>query len=882
MKKDQAYLILYYFMPGEGEVVKNKWAVLKFGGSSVENASCWRNISQIIRLRRSQDYRLVVVCSAISGVSNLLDKLISQCQSQEQSKIILEDIYLKHQQLCDQLEVSIDDDLIASEFQKLRNLAQGLNLLQHCSPNIKAQMMSIGEMLLTKIGFLWLKKQAFKTRFLDIKQHLVCEKEDYASEYQHFLNARCNYASDEHFKTFIEELDAEVILTQGFLASDHKNQTVLLGRGGSDTSAAYIGSKIDATRVEIWTDVPGMFTANPKEISSAKLILSLNYHEAQELATSGAKVLHPRCIEPLRARGIPLYIGWTQRPEYQGMKVDQHAKGNFASVKAVIAKRNIQMISMDSIGMWHEVGFLAKVFDCFKKHSLSIDLVTTSQSNVTVTLDTTTNLVNSDDLEGLCDDLSKICKLNIQRSLASVSLVGSHIRSILHLVSPVFKAFEDRNVYLISQSASDLNLTFLVDSSDVDHIVQKIHAMFFDSVEEGGVFGPSWEDLFTKTPVESFEEKQPWWRKEKDKLIDIAKESSPTYVYHLDVISEAILSLKDGGVFSRVNFAMKANSHPKILNLIYAHGLGFDCVSIEEIKYLFDVIPGIDGSSIFFSPNFVGLSEYQQAFERSCAVTLDNLDPIVQYPELFVGKEIFLRFDPEVSKGHHKYVKTAGKESKFGISMTEMEHVLRLRKELNLKIIGLHVHVGSGIRSAHTWADNAYFLEKIARHFPEAKVLNLGGGFGIVEKPGHRPLNIELMKQSLEEFKKAFPKFELWIEPGRFLVANSGVLLTEVTQLKEKGDKKFVGVNAGMNSLLRPALYGSYHEIVNLSKLDDKLEIIADVVGPICESGDVLGYQRSLPKTLKDDVLLISTAGAYGREMASEYNKRRPAGQIIL
>ena len=194
----------------------------------------------------------------------------------------------------------------------------------------------------------------------------------------------------------------------------------------------------------------------------------------------------------------------------------------------------------------------------------------------------------------------------------------------------------------------------------------------------------------------------------------------------------------------------------------------------------------------------------------------------------------------------------------------------------------MHVHIGSGVKSVETWSENALFLAKMAERFEDVRVLDLGGGLGVPERLGQTSLDLEAVNESLLKFKAAHPRFELWIEPGRFFVARAGVLLARVTQLKSKGVHHYVGVETGMNSLIRPALYGAFHEIINLSKLGAPMEMTADVVGPICESGDVLGYGRRLPDTEEGDVLLIGTAGAYGRAMSSRYNLREPAREILI
>jgi diaminopimelate decarboxylase/aspartate kinase len=158
------------------------------------------------------------------------------------------------------------------------------------------------------------------------------------------------------------------------------------------------------------------------------------------------------------------------------------------------------------------------------------------------------------------------------------------------------------------------------------------------------------------------------------------------------------------------------------------------------------------------------------------------------------------------------------------------------------------------------------------------RVLNLGGGLGVPDRHGQPPLDRAALDTALATVRDRHPRYELWMEPGRYLVAGAGVLLARVTQIKGKGAVQYAGIATGMNSLIRPALYGAYHEIVNLTRLDEPADQLYDVVGPICESGDVLGHGRLLPRTREDDILLIANAGAYGHAMGSHYNLRPPAG----
>ncbi|MFK7825095.1 MAG: bifunctional aspartate kinase/diaminopimelate decarboxylase [Oligoflexales bacterium] len=862
-------------------MVQRPWLVLKFGGTSVANSSRWETIARILKQRLQEGYRPILVCSAISGVSNQLEALTKNITKNSELDLVLDSIEQKHLNLAKQLGLKDFNGIIASEWDQLKRLAMGISLLRFSSPQVSAQILSLGELMLSKIAYKWLQSQDLNIGFVDIREHLKTLDQEGISDYQHYLSAVCDFRPDANFQKFLAEESHQAFITQGYIASDGQGETVVLGRGGSDTSAAYIGAKLTAEQVEIWTDVPGMFTSDPKEVPSAKLLLNLDYDEAQELATSGAKVLHPRCIDPLRKQSIKLRIGWTERPEFAGMSIAAVGSPS-ARVKAVIAKKDIHMISMDSLGMWHQVGFLANIFNCFRKHGLSIDLIATSQSNVTVTLDSIANVIESQTLDSLCEDLKKFCQPHLIGPVAAVSLVGKNIRSIIHEIGPALEAFEEKQIHLISQSASDLNFTFTVEEDDAARMVQKLHSLFFSETHDPEIFGSSWNDLFKKKDERQIDKYLHWWQADSNELLKIASENSPCYVYHEPTLISAAKSINSKEIFGRINYAMKANSHPDILRLFNNQGFGFDCVSLGEIEYLRKLFPEIDCTKILFTPNFAPIVEYKKAFELGCVVTLDNVNVAYAHPGIFRNKEIFLRIDPDVGKGHHKHVRTAGVQSKFGIASSDIPKFNDFSDSINLKVTGLHVHVGSGIRSPETWAENAVFLAEIAKRFEHVKVLDLGGGLGIVEKPGQQALDTEAVLSSCEKVKKAFPEYELWLEPGRFLVAEAGVILTKVTQIKSKGTKNFVGVDVGMNSILRPSLYGAYHEIVNLSQLDSELKMKADIVGPICETGDVIGHSRSLPETKEGDCLLVATAGAYGFVMASSYNKRQPAAEVYL
>jgi diaminopimelate decarboxylase/aspartate kinase len=227
-------------------------------------------------------------------------------------------------------------------------------------------------------------------------------------------------------------------------------------------------------------------------------------------------------------------------------------------------------------------------------------------------------------------------------------------------------------------------------------------------------------------------------------------------------------------------------------------------------------------------------------------------------------------------------VRTAGIHSKFGIPLFELDEVRELAGRHHVNIIGLHAHTGSGVLQSDNWQNVAETLIEVAQSFADVRILDLGGGLGVPEKHGQHELNLAGLDSSLAALKQAWPQYQFWLEPGRYIVAVAGVLLATVTQTKGKGEVRYVGISTGMNSLIRPALYSAYHEIVNLSRLNQDPGHVVNVVGPICESGDKLGSDRLLPVCREGDVLLIANTGAYGHVMSSSYNLREPATEVVI
>ena len=282
----------------------SEWVVLKFGGTSVKSLECWNTIEKIIHSRVQEDFKVLLVCSAMSGVSNLLQNLAEKTIREYPDKLI--DILIeKHVSFAQELNLLNPKETIAKEIDSISKICRGAYLLGELSSKSHARLLSMGEFMLTKMAFQFLRSKSLNIDFINACKWLKVSDKMQNNERNHYLNALCQCASNRKLKCSLVDNENNVFITQGFVASDSYGDTVVLGRGGSDTSASCWGAMLDASRVEIWTDVPGMFTTNPHQISSARLLKNLDYDEAQELATSGAKVLHPRCIYPLMDRKIP-------------------------------------------------------------------------------------------------------------------------------------------------------------------------------------------------------------------------------------------------------------------------------------------------------------------------------------------------------------------------------------------------------------------------------------------------------------------------------------------------------------------------------------------------------------------------------------------------
>lgn len=360
---------------------------------------------------------------------------------------------------------------------------------------------------------------------------------------------------------------------------------------------------------------------------------------------------------------------------------------------------------------------------------------------------------------------------------------------------------------------------------------------------------------------------------------------SPLYVYDEATIRKRFRELQDAfsGWKTHLLYAAKANSNLHILKILQEESAWLDCVSMYEVEL--GLLAGFLPSQILFTVNNMSDEEMHFAHKKSVLLNIDSLSRLEKYGKAYPHSTVCLRLTPEVTAGHHAKVQTGYKESKFGILFEEVSVALALAKKFNIHIIGLHEHTGSGIRNMNVTFKSMKRLMHIALHFSDLQFLDFGGGFPIPYKPNETRLDLKKFGKKVVFLFSTFcerygKQLALHFEPGRYCVAESGVVLCTVTTIKNRGDKSIIGVDTGFNHLIRPVMYESYHHIVNLSSSRTMKKY--DIYGNICESGDCFGKERMIAELHEEDILAILDTGAYGFSMASQYNSRPLPAEVLL
>ncbi|EBH7095638.1 lysine-sensitive aspartokinase 3 [Salmonella enterica] len=436
--------------------------VSKFGGTSVADFDAMNRSADIVL--SDANVRLVVL-SASAGITNLLVALAEGLEPSERFATL--DAIRKIQ--FDIIERLRHPNVIREEIERLLEnitiLAEAASLAT--SAALTDELVSHGELMSTLLFVEILRERDVQAHWFDVRK--VMRTSD--------RFGRAELAAQQ----LLPRLNETLVITQGFIGGESKGRTTTLGRGGSDYTAALLAEALHAARVDIWTDVPGIYTTDPRVVSVAQRIDEIDFEEAAEMATFGAKVLHPATLLPAVRSDIPVFVGSSKDPKAGGTLVCNKTQ-NPPLFRALALRRNQTLLTLHSLNMLHSRGFLAEVFGILARHNISVDLITTSEVSIALTLDTTGSTSTGDTLltQSLLMELSALCRVEVEEGLALVALIGNNLSKACGVGKEVFSVLEPFNIRMICYGASSHNLCFLVPGEDAEQVVQKLHHNLFE------------------------------------------------------------------------------------------------------------------------------------------------------------------------------------------------------------------------------------------------------------------------------------------------------------------------------------------------------------------------------------------------------------------
>ncbi len=447
---------------------------MKFGGTSVADASRFKDVFNIVLgASRSDKGMPVIVLSAMTGVTNALIDCANTAANGNAAAALekLETIKQRHYQVVTEIIPDSSQELLISaldvDFNRLSVLLQGIAYLGELSKRSLDAISGCGELLSSKIFSAYAISQEAPAVFLDARTVMITS-DDYGKAVPNMkeLTAKSKKEITPHLQK------GKWVITQGFIGATADGVTTTLGRGGSDYTASLIGAAINADEIQIWTDVDGMMTADPRLIPDARPIATVTFQAASELAYFGAKVLHPLTIKPAVEKNIPVRIINTLNPTSPGTLIVERAD-NGETVCAIACKKGQTAIFIESAKMLMASGFLAQIFNIFARHETSIDLITTSEVSVSLTVD------NTDKLPQIEEELKQLGDVSVMQDLAIIAVVGRNFRAESGIAARIFKALSSINVTMISHGASSINISLVVSNKDVEQAIKLLHAEFF-------------------------------------------------------------------------------------------------------------------------------------------------------------------------------------------------------------------------------------------------------------------------------------------------------------------------------------------------------------------------------------------------------------------
>ena len=446
------------------------FVVAKFGGTSVADYDAMNRSADVVLA--DPNTRLVVL-SASAGVTNLLVSLSEGLEATE--RFVKLDAMRKIQ--FDILERLQNPNVIREEVERLleniTTLAEAASLAT--STALTDELVSHGELMSTLLFVEIMRERNIQAQWFDVRK--VMRTSDRFGRAEPDVEALAELTNQQ----LAPRLDEGIVITQGFIGSEAKGRTTTLGRGGSDYTAALLGEALHATRVDIWTDVPGIYTTDPRVVSAAKRIDVIAFEEAAEMATFGAKVLHPATLLPAVRSDIPVFVGSSKDPKAGGTLVCKKTE-NPPLFRALALRRKQTLVTLHSHNMLHSRGFLAEVFGILARHNISVDLITTSEVSIALTLDTTGSTSTGDTLltQSLLIELSELCRVEVEEDLALVAIIGNKLSRACGVGKEVFGVLDPFSIRMICYGASSYNLCFLVPADQAEQVVQKLHQNLFE------------------------------------------------------------------------------------------------------------------------------------------------------------------------------------------------------------------------------------------------------------------------------------------------------------------------------------------------------------------------------------------------------------------
>ncbi len=436
--------------------------VMKFGGSSVGNADRIKNVSDIIK--KNLEKKPIVVVSAVRGITDRLIELANKSSEGKDVSKELEEIKKIHYDIINQL--GLDSKLVDKELKELSELVDKIFVLKRVTLELMDEIQSFGERISCRILAAYLRKIGINAKAFDAYDLGMITTPDYGC-------AEPLPDTEEKIDRAIKKLDVIPVIT-GFIGKDSAGNITTFGRGGSDYTAGIIGAAVKAKEIQIWTDVEGVLTADPKVVSGARTIDKISFDEASELAYFGARVLHPKTILPAINKNIPVRVLSSFSPEHPGTLIVSELNKIDGVVKAIACKKNIYLVNIVSTRMLLAHGFLARIFNIFEDYKKSVDMVSTSEVSVSLTLD------NDSHLDDILEDLRSIADVRVSKDKAIVCVVGAGMKNTPGIAGRVFSTLGKNNisVEMISQGASEINIGFIVDGKDADNAVRLLHKEF--------------------------------------------------------------------------------------------------------------------------------------------------------------------------------------------------------------------------------------------------------------------------------------------------------------------------------------------------------------------------------------------------------------------